>query len=364
MEKVRRHRSVRQLLGVGFLASTSVLGVTGGATAAVAHKTLMVVNNCQAGTPSLPGLPDYVAADKGFFAQEGVTVNFVTVSSALTLPSILSGACMFGTTSPASIMAAVAAGQPLTIFGSETQRLDTNLIINAATARAKGITAKSTLAEKIQALRGLTVASTANGNTNNDQLRYLLAQYGLNYQTDVKATYLSQTAELPAVLNNTVQAVMLGSPTYQQAIGNGGAQMLVNFTAGEVPVTKGMPQGTFYTTPNILSANRQAFIGYSAGLDKALAYIRNLKNLKKVAAIADKYITGIDPTSMQNYIHHLVLEGVYPANTTEGASLNAFDKWAGLANAVYASQGQPGLHYTYKQMVDPTIATLGLKKAG
>src|SRR5262249_47299006 len=161
--------------------------------------------------------------------------------------------------------------------------------IRSDVAAQKGLTPQSTLKDKAVALKGLTVATTGNAAGTDDLLRVLLQEYGVSYDKDLKVVYMSQTAELAAILQGTVQAAVLGAPFYSQAINTGTAQMLVNVTAGEFALTKGHLQGTYFSSPDVVTSKQPALAAFLQGINKGLTFARDQKNLEESTAIVHEY---------------------------------------------------------------------------
>ena len=129
---------------------------------------------------------------------------------------------------------------------------------------------------------------------------------------------------------------------------------------GDVPIASRIVQGTFFTTPSLRSANRQTVINFSKATDKAPAFLRSSKNADKLGPIAAEHIPGSDEGQDQNSIKHLLHYGIFPANTS--VSSGEFDKSLGFQNAVQASETALRCNFSYKQMVDSTIASKALVK--
>ncbi|MBI2862591.1 MAG: ABC transporter substrate-binding protein [Chloroflexi bacterium] len=99
-----------------------------------------------------------------------------------------------------------------------------------------GITEKSPLKAKLQALKGLTLASTSKGGDNDLIIRWLLRREGLDPERDLDMTYISKDADgIAAFKRGAVQAITYAPPASTQVLDSGEGIMLINLRKGDVP---------------------------------------------------------------------------------------------------------------------------------
>ncbi|MBI2862736.1 MAG: ABC transporter substrate-binding protein, partial [Chloroflexi bacterium] len=128
--------------------------------------------------------------------------------------------------------------QPIQAFAAWYIGEIRELVMRKDVAAAKGVTPKSNLPDKLQALRGLIIAATSPGSGTDYGIRYLLTQYGLDPERDVQITYAGSAKNVTAALRQA--AIDVGSVSDEGAVAEyeGFGVILISFTRGEIPETK------------------------------------------------------------------------------------------------------------------------------
>ncbi|HVO93000.1 MAG TPA: ABC transporter substrate-binding protein, partial [Terriglobales bacterium] len=111
-----------------------------------------------------------------------------------------------------------------------------NWAMHKESARSKGITESTPLADKVKALKGLTVGVTNPGALTAHLAAFVIRKAGLNPQQDVHIVPIgSGPTWLAALENRKVDAALTAPPTPETAISRGYAIMLINNAKGEDP---------------------------------------------------------------------------------------------------------------------------------
>lgn len=189
------------------------------------------------GTESLLYSPIYIARKEGYFSDEGLDVQVTAAGGgSVAFASVLGGSGDIASAAFENNVQAAVKGQPLVAFAGLMDRYSNELVMRKDVADRLGLTAKSSVSDKIKALRGLKVGITSAGSATDDTLRYLLEREGLAPDRDVEIVPLKEgSVALAAIQHNRVQALLFPSPAPQQAIDEGTAVSLVNLADGSVP---------------------------------------------------------------------------------------------------------------------------------
>lgn len=107
--------------------------------------------------PSTAFAPLYHAQSAGYFATEGLDVEILMASGAAGIQALLARDAQFALTPGTFQIQAYERGQRLIAVMSILTHTHINVVMHQDVARAKGITEKSPLVEKMRALKGLTV---------------------------------------------------------------------------------------------------------------------------------------------------------------------------------------------------------------
>ena len=174
--------------------------------------------------------PFFIADAKGYFAEQGLKVSFVRFDSAAkSIPSLGSGEVDVGSgASSAGLYNAVARGIGIKIVADKAR--------NAKGYGFQAIMARTDLIDSgkvkgVKDLKGLKVAMSANGNSENAFMNYALVQAGLSY-SDIDPVFLGFPNQIAAYANKAIDASLTVEPTVAELVKLGTAKKLV--TADEV----------------------------------------------------------------------------------------------------------------------------------
>jgi len=193
------------------------------------------------GTDSLIYLAAYVAKAKGYFTEEGLEGDVKIFRGGVqALAAVMSKDADVYLGPPSTAMKAINNGQSVTVFGNIMDQIPTNIVIQGDIAKAKGISKASPMAEKIQALKGLTIGVNAAGSAPDQVLQYTLRNNGLDPQKDVRiAPVGSTTALIGSFEQKRIDGFAFSSPASDMAIEKFGGLMVVNYAQGEYEPLRG-----------------------------------------------------------------------------------------------------------------------------
>src|ERR1700733_12160919 len=170
--------------------------------------------------------PFFIADAKGYFAEQGLKVSFVRFDSAAkSIPSLGSGEVDVGSgASSAGLYNAVARGIGIKIVADKAR--------NAKGYGFQAIMARTDLIDSgkvktVKDLKGLKVAMSANGNSENAFMNYALTQVGLSY-SDIDPVFLGFPNQIAAYANNAIDASLTVEPTVTELLKLGTAKKLIS----------------------------------------------------------------------------------------------------------------------------------------
>jgi len=169
--------------------------------------------------------PFFIADAKGYFAEQGLKVNFVRFDSASKMiPSLGSGEVDVGSgATSAGLYNAAARGIGIKIVADKAR--------NARGYGFQAILVRTDLIDsgKVKSLKdfkGLKVAMSANGNSENAFMNYALVQNGLSYN-DIDPVFLGFPNQIAAYANKAIDASLTVEPTVTEVLKFGTAKKLI-----------------------------------------------------------------------------------------------------------------------------------------
>ncbi|MCX4817976.1 ABC transporter substrate-binding protein [Streptomyces sp. NBC_01239] len=228
----------------------------------------------------------YLADSKGYFKKNHLKVKFVTVSSGAGLAATLGGSAQIALVSSVLPMNALQQGQKFDIFAASGLGFPESVLVSKAKYEAAGLTANSTLKQKMQFLADKPIAVESPTGENSTVFKYLFDLAGLP-TSSFKPTVLGNPAAiLAAVKNGKAIGTALGSPYPQQAVADGYGMIPLNLSAGDVPQMQNILTLSLATTPSYYKAHPEIIKEFTAALQEGQDY------LYANTADAAKYMAG------------------------------------------------------------------------
>jgi NitT/TauT family transport system substrate-binding protein len=181
--------------------------------------------------------PVYVAQSKGFFTDEKLDVDITsTGGGGPDIRALIAGDVEFSFTTGDNVVLAQQEGKRLLMVMSGLNRVFINWAMHKDTAKAKGISESTPLADKIKTLKGLTVGVTNPGALTAHLAAFVVRKAGYNPQQDVQIIPIGAGPTwLAALENRKVDVGLTAPPVPETAINRGFAIMFINNAKGEDP---------------------------------------------------------------------------------------------------------------------------------
>jgi len=181
--------------------------------------------------------PVYLAQSKGFFAEEKLEPDITsTGGGGPDIRALIAGDVEFSFTTGDNVILAHQEGKRLLMVMSGLNKVFINWAMHRETAKAKGVTESMPLADKIKALKGLTVGVTNPGALTAHLAAFVIRKAGYNPQQDVQIVPIGAGPTwLAALENRKVDVALTAPPVPETAISRGFAIMFINNAKGEDP---------------------------------------------------------------------------------------------------------------------------------
>lgn len=285
--------------------SLAALGLGAGAAPAAAQKVSVTE-----AVVSLAFISDYVAAARGLYKAEGLDVSaIVTQGGGPDVQAVLAGDAQFTINDGPQTIPAIQQGQKLVAVAGLLRRNIINVVMHAEVAKARGITAQTSFADKIKTLKGLTLGTTRPGALTWHQANFLLKAAGLEPQRD--ATVIGAgggPAVLSALENRKVDVIFISVPITDLAVHRGFGMLLVNNAVGEDPRLREFMMESLYVTPEYAEKHPETVRKMARALVKANRWIKENSPAAVAEVLKDKF--GSLPPAVLTGAVALIQDGI------------------------------------------------------
>ncbi len=201
--------------------------------------------------------PVYLAKANGYFAEAGLDVEMITTNgSGPDIKALIAGEVDFTFTPGDNVILAYQEGKRVVMVMTAFHRLIINWAMHKEVARAKGITETTPLAQKVKALKGLTVGVTQAGALTAHLASFVIRKAGYVPQQDVNVIPIgSGPSWLAALENRKVDVALTATPVPETAVGQGYAIMFINNASGEDSSIPEFLMECLITRPDVIEKN-------------------------------------------------------------------------------------------------------------
>lgn len=215
----------------------------------------------------------YLAQKEGFFAKQGLDVNFVAVPNGNTLASLLGGSAQLAVESGVFPVTALAQDQKFTVFAATGNGFSEGVIVNSSSYAKSGLTASSTFDQRIRALAGKPLGVLTPTGENTTVFKYLFHLAGVPLSELKTVSLGTPTAIVSALKAGTIFAAAIGAPYPQIAESAGYAKLLYNLSAGDVKqMTDTLTLG-MVATPSYYASNPSVIKRFTTALQQGQDYV-------------------------------------------------------------------------------------------
>lgn len=240
---------------------------------------------------SLAFIQNYVAQNKGFFADEGLNAEIVvTRGGGPDVQAVLAGDAAFTVNDGAQVLPALAKGRKLTCVLATLERNIINVSMRKETAEAKGVGPDSPIEAKLAALEGLKIGVTRPGALTWQLARYNLAKAGLDPDADATIVGLGGGPAVAVGLERgDVDAIYISVPLGEKVVARGKAITLINNAEGEDPNLPTFMMEGLWAQPSFIADNPGTVGACVRALARASAFVTENPPETVLAALGDTF---------------------------------------------------------------------------
>lgn len=219
--------------------------------------------------PSFAWLPIYVADDLGFFAEQGIAIDEVTLAGGSeAVSALLSGDIDAIATSGSHPLFLHAEGQELVHLVALLNRFGTAVVVSNDVEGERG---------DITALEGRTVGVSRPGSGGDQIVRSLLTRAGLDPASDVDIIAIGDTeAQISALQSGQVHAIVQTEPVISLAEHEGWGTALVDFRRDDdlFGEFSAVPSTTVQVLPEFITERRELAERFTTAIIEAHCVIQ------------------------------------------------------------------------------------------
>jgi NitT/TauT family transport system substrate-binding protein len=248
--------------------------------------------------PTFTDLPTAVILAEDYFSEVGLDVDFewLTASNAATATQgLVAGEMDIASGGTGSLYAAYGAGMTdLISLGSVNPAMTFGIAVNTEAAdkmAAQGVTPDSPVEERVQALKGMSLAASPEGSTGLKYTRTMLSTYGLDPDTDVTIVpNADNAAQVAAAKQGRVDGFANSFPNTNLPDAEGWGTLWLNFSE-DLPQILPLAAHDVYTSRDWLDENADTaeklmeayYLALEALQDPTDELKENVKNLEGFA---------------------------------------------------------------------------------
>ena len=218
--------------------------------------------------------PVYVARGAGFFAEEGLEVDWVNVSSGTRqAASVMGGSAEMTCLAFIHVIKSHVQGANLIAFASLFDVWSNVLVLSNEAIEKTGITPTMSIDEKVKRLAGLQIAITSPGSSTDAFMRSLFYARGMDPDKLVKFQPMGTgTSQLAALEKKLTDGIVFPAPIPEIAVAKGLGKIAIDPFSGEVPELNGIPMVVMATNLETLSKKPEVIRKSTRALTKALIF--------------------------------------------------------------------------------------------
>ncbi|MFJ6263067.1 ABC transporter substrate-binding protein [Rhodococcus erythropolis] len=317
---------IKRSLGVASLMITLVLAGCAGGTSTTDQPNAEgnLSANMMGGQGSFAYAPTEMLQPSGIAKENGLDLTYEgrDSNSANMLAALISRDVDFVVPSPQATIDSIQQGADLVVVGVPVSLNISTMVLRSDVAAASRVGTSSPAVDKLQALRGLTIATSPSGSGNNAVLRALLSEAGLDPEKDVTIVGVNDKAAIVAGINSdTFEGAFFTNGILEQNIVNGSAVKWISTSSGETDdLLRGEMPGLFIVTRKDVVENSPGVV------DKTYSVMNTM-----LAQIAN------DPTTFGNEVYQKSFTATDKAvfDLAWEESVAAYPATAGLSRASF-----------------------------
>lgn len=248
--------------------------------------------------PTLTSAPTYLMKSRKYDLARGLdaTIQQTGGSSSLQIDGVLSKNADFSFPGTGTALNAIREGADLRILGCYSNNQMATVVHNDK-VKGLGVALDAPIADRIRALKGMTIATNPVGATYTQMLRYYMKQFGVDPDKDVRLVGIADSmAMITGIQQRRFDAICTASGIVEQAISLGVGTLWFSGSRGDIPGSEKTQVGVMVTRGELA--------------DKEPAYVELMR-----AAISDTLtFLNTDRATAGRMLHTEYLNKLDPAN--------------------------------------------------
>jgi ABC-type nitrate/sulfonate/bicarbonate transport system substrate-binding protein len=174
-----------------------------------------------------------LTAETGCFARNGLAPKFTLLdSAALSTAALVSGSIVATQAGPGELIAAQAGGHKAVAIATAYGGMAQSLILSKSAAAKSGVSLTAPVAERLKALRGLTIASASATSSVTVAIKAAAAKMA---GVDVRFTYIAQNTMAAALQTGAIDGFLASAPYSTLGVAKGIGVAWVNGPKKDLP---------------------------------------------------------------------------------------------------------------------------------
>ncbi len=262
---------------------------------------------------SLFSLPLYLAKEKGYFEQEGLTVEIINFSGGSTAtPALLGGSVVLQSAATENMLKVVTAGQPIKAVMTVQSTLNGAIVIPQTIADKLGD------GRSIEDVKGFRIGTLSRGGMADMAMRYIATDLGLDPERDMTLMPMAPDALGPSMQAGDLDAALTVEP--QQTVlveALGGFTYLVDMLEGEGPeLFQDMGWISLQGKVDWIDANPETVRKVVKAMVAAQKFVADENNLDEVVRLMEPVFPSLKPELLRKSIQKQIK--TYTPRITKG----------------------------------------------
>jgi NitT/TauT family transport system substrate-binding protein len=260
-------------------------------------------------------------------------------SSTIIVDAVLAGQAEFGSPGTADALQAIRQGAKLKIIAAIVDNLQV-MVIRDGVLQKLGVPPTAPIADRVRALKGLTIGTGAVGSTHYQILRGYLKQYGVDPDKDVRLVGMGEPGALiSGIEQKRYDAIAYASPIVEQAIARHIASVWISGPRADIPGSDNVKTCVIVVRADTLEKHRDDVDALRSALADALNEVRS-DHAATGVTLHSKYFASLDPTVWATAWNNTT--AAYPSGLA--FTREAYDYW--IANDPKGADSYRNVDYT------------------
>lgn len=287
------------LLGIAILALAVVAcnpARSGGGAAQGSNAEGQPVLTIKAAAPSLTIAVPLTMAVNDTDSAHGIDVDLQAsgTSSTNVVDAVVAGQIPYGSAGTPNVLQAIREGVDLQIIAAVVDNMQVMVLRNDVMQRL-GVSPTAPIEERVQALRGLTIATGAVGSAHYQMLRAYLKRFGVDPDNDVRLVGTHEPVAMVAGIDQgRYDAIAYASGIVEQSVTNGVGTVWISGPRADVPGSGDMKTSVIFARKDTIEQNRDSVDALRSALTDALRMVHD-DHAATGATLREQYFPKIDP---------------------------------------------------------------------